>query len=56
MVAKEGSMEKPDLKIAIRHDLKYSRHTIADVKTLIDGLEKEYGENHTLSIEIDIEL
>ncbi|WP_298590081.1 hypothetical protein [uncultured Selenomonas sp.] len=53
---KEGSMEKPDLKIAIRHDLKHSRHTIADVKAFINGLEKEYGENHTLSIELDIEL
>lgn len=55
-MAKEGSMEKPDLKIMIRQDLKYSRHTIAEVKSFIDGLEKEYGENHTLSIEIDIEL
>ena len=55
-MAKEGSMEKPDLKIAIRHDLKYSRHTIAEVKSFIEGLEKEYGENHTLSIELDIEL
>lgn len=55
--AKEGErVSKRDMtvKICVEDFLPVER--FAEIKTLIDGIEKEYGDSHTLSIQIEISI
>ena len=43
-----------DLTVKIRVEDFLNRERFGEVKALIAGIEKEYGDSHTLSFQIDV--
>lgn len=53
-VGGHGKMESRDMTVKIRVEDFQLAGRFDEVKTLIEGIEKEYGDSHTLSIQIEI--
>jgi len=49
-------MEKGDMTVKIRVEDFLLAERFTEIKTLIDGIEKEYGDSHTLSIQIEVSI
>ena len=55
-VERGEEMEKGDMTVKIRVEDFLLTERFTEIKTLIDGIEKEYGDSHTLSIQIEISI
>lgn len=52
--ATEGANALRDMTVKIRVEDFLLAERFTEIKTLIDGIEKEYGGNHTLSIQLEV--